>query len=180
QQKRNFPGDAIANTSQTAGYSFGSFDPTAAHPITVSAPGAGCPANGTLPNSFTLGQDIFCRFGGNLALAQTAADSGIGFFNSLLGLNPRTGDQLIFFPKVDIKIGGGNWATSYNWLNWTSPFGIQTQPTNTIAKDQFGDDLVRSRAFNSTYNRPLGGQSALEMRFHWSTETLSGDFDDPL
>jgi len=86
---------------------------------------------------------------------------------------------LIFFPKADVKVGKGNWATSYNWLNWTSPFGIQTQPSNTIARDQFGSDLVRSRSVNSTFNTPVGN-SALEMRFHWSTENLSGDFQDPL
>jgi len=176
QQKRTFPGDAIANTSASAGYLY------ANGPVTVPAvaPAGGCPANGVLPNGFTLGQDIFCRFGQNQAAGQAAATAGYNFFTSLLGLNERKGDQLIFFPKVDIKVGGGNWATSYNWLNWTSPFGIQTQPTNTIAKDQFGDDLVTARSLNSIYNRPVGNSSALEVRFHWSTENLSGDFDPAL
>ncbi len=171
QQKRNFPGDSIPLTG-TNGY--------AQYPGTVVAAGpGGCPANGSNPAGSTLGSVIFCHFGGNAVLGQKAADAGYAFITSLLGTNERRGDQLIFFPKVDWKIGGGNLAVSYNWLNWTSPFGIQTQPTNTIAKDQFGDDLVRARSLNAVYNRPLGN-SAIELKFHWSTENLSGDFDTPL
>ena len=173
QQKRNFPGDAIP-LANTAGYQYSS------GPFTVAAPATACPApNAAFPNNYTLGNAIYCRFGQNQALAQAASDAGYGFFTSLLGLTPRTGDQLIFFPKVDYKVLGGNWSTSYNWLNWTSPSGIQTQPTNTIAKDQFGSDLVRTRALNSIFNRPIGN-SALEAKFHWSTETLSGDFGTDL
>lgn len=175
QQKRKFPGDAIPFTG-TNSYS--------ATPYVVADPAASglaaCPAaNAAFPNTYSLGNMIFCRFGG-VAAGQAASNAGSAFFTSLLGANPRKGDQLLFFPKVDVKVGGGNWATSYNWLNWTSPFGIQTQPTNTIAKDQFGDDLVISRALNSVYNRAAGSNGAFELKFHWSMENLSGDFDQAL
>lgn len=176
QQKRKFPGDAIPFTG-TNSYS--------ATPYVVTDPvadgRAACPlaAGAAFANNYTLGNMIFCRFG-SVAAGQAASNAGTAFFTSLLGANPRTGGQLIFFPKVDIKVGGGNWATSYNWLNWTSPFGIQTQPTNTIAKDQFGDDLVRSRALNTVYNRAAGSNGAFELKFHWSTENLSGDFDQEI
>jgi hypothetical protein len=174
QQKRNFPGLAIPiTTTGTNPYA----------PVTVTAPAAACPVgaanNGGFPANFTLGNVIFCRYG-SVAAGQAAATAGFNYITSLLGSNARKGDQLIFFPKVDVKIAGGNLSTSYNWLNWTSPFGIQTQPTNTIASDQFGSDLVRARSLNSTYNRAIGSRSALELRFHWSTENLSGDFQDPI
>jgi hypothetical protein len=171
QQKRNFPGVAIPLTG-TNGYASGI--PVVANPTTSGK--AACSLTGAAPPStYTLGEAIFCRFG-SVALGQQAANDGYAFINSLLGVNPRQGEQLLFFPKVDIKIWGGNWATSYNWLNWTSPSGIQTQPTNTIAKDQFGSDLVRSRVLNSIYNKALNAKTAMELRFHWSSENLIGDF----
>ncbi len=171
QQKRKFPGDAIPFTGNNS-YS--------ATPYVVAAPVVACPApNAQFPGSYNLGNMIFCRFG-SVAAGQAASNAGSAFFTSLLGANARKGDQLLFFPKVDWKVGGGNWATSYNWLNWTSPFGIQTQPTNTIAKDQFGDDLVISRSLNSIYNRAAGNNAAFEAKFHWSMENLSGDFDQAL
>lgn len=177
QQTLNFPGVAIplTGTNGFANYVTG----------TVLAPGGGCPANNNV-TALTMGQQIFCRFaaGGNLATAQAmgqaAADAGFTFFSNLLGPNPRTGNQLIFFPKVDAKVWGGTWSTSYNWLNWTSASGIQTQPTNTIARDQFGSDLVRSRTLNSSYSKALNATTAMELRFHWSSENLSGDFQDTL
>jgi len=184
QQKRNFPGLAIPFNPTTVTniglVSYGQY--TVSDP--VAAGKAACPASGTLPSSgtgaYTVGQAIFCRFGGNAALGQAAANAGFTFITSLLGPNPRTGDQLIFFPKVDLKVLGGNWATSYNWLNWTSPGGIQTQPTNTIARDQFGNDLVRARTVNSIFNRAMGSSAAMELRFHWSSENLIGDFQEAL
>ena len=33
-------------------------------------------------------------------------------------------------------------TVTYNRLRWNSPNGIQTQATNTRARDNFGDDLV--------------------------------------
>jgi outer membrane receptor protein involved in Fe transport len=67
---------------------------------------------------------------------------------SLLGVAPRTGDQYIFFPKLDWQVNGKNHATfEVNRLRWTSPSGIQTgtsavnyglaSPGNDFVKDTF-------------------------------------------
>jgi outer membrane receptor protein involved in Fe transport len=69
--------------------------------------------------------------------------------SDLLGVAPRTGDQYIFFPKLDWEITGKNHATfEVNRLRWTSPSGIQTgtsavnygkaSPGNDFVKDTFG------------------------------------------
>ncbi len=91
---------------------------------------------------------------GALTVAQyTSAAStyaqGIAGLNNLLGVAPRTGDQYIFFPKLDWQITGKNHATfEANRLRWTSPSGIQTgtsavnygaaSPGNDFVKSTFG------------------------------------------
>lgn len=82
---------------------------------------------------------------------------------NLLGVAPRTGDQYIFFPKLDWQINGRNHATfEVNRLRWTSPSGIQTgtsavnyglaSPGNDFVKDTFGiaklDTLITSSLTN--------------------------------
>ncbi len=72
--------------------------------------------------------------------------TGIAGLNALLGVAPRTGDQYIFFPKLDWQINGRNHATAeVNRLRWTSPSGIQTgtSATNYGAASP-GNDYVKS------------------------------------
>src|SRR5882724_9645306 len=82
-------------------------------------------------------------------LTATQVNTALNFLNSLSGTLPRRGDNLIFLPKVDWHLNGKNTLTAtYNDLKWNSPAGIQTQATNTRAKDNFGDDFVRARFLN--------------------------------
>ncbi len=70
-------------------------------------------------------------------------NSGLAFLNSLTGEVTRRGDQTLFLPKVDWNINDANkFTVTYNRLRWDSPNGVQTQATNTRARDNFGDDLV--------------------------------------
>ncbi len=95
--------------------------------------------------------------------AQPVYISGIQGLNSILGLGPRSGDQYIFFPKVDWQITGHNHATfEVNRLRWASPAGIQTGTSalnygiasagNDYVKDTFGiaklDTLLTSTISN--------------------------------
>ena len=70
-------------------------------------------------------------------------DNSLVFLNSLTGEVTRRGDQTLFLPKVDWNINDANkFTVTYNRLRWDSPNGVQTQATNTRARDNFGDDLV--------------------------------------
>ncbi len=76
-------------------------------------------------------------------LTTAQIDEGLSFLNSLTGEVTRRGDQTLFLPKVDWNINSSNTFTAtYNRLRWDSPNGVQTQATNTRARDNFGDDLV--------------------------------------
>lgn len=62
----------------------------------------------------------------------------------ITGPTPRTGDQDIFFPKLDWIINQKNHASfEVNRMRWWSPAGIQTQSTNAYGTNSFGNDYVK-------------------------------------
>ncbi len=70
--------------------------------------------------------------------------SGIASLTSIAGLAPRTGDQYIFFPKIDWQVNGKNHVTAeVNRLRWTSPAGIQTSATQNYGIASYGNDFVK-------------------------------------
>src|SRR5713101_5286044 len=106
-------------------------------------------------------------------------DSTLTFLNSLSGTLPRRGDNLIFLPKVDWHINSNNVLTAtYNWLKWDSPAGIQTQATNTRAKDNFGDDFVRAKFFNLRLASTISSKLVNEARFQYGQD-FEYEFSQP-
>ncbi len=70
--------------------------------------------------------------------------SGISGLTSLLGTVPRTGNQTIYFPKLDWQVNSKNHASvEANRMRWTSPAGIQTSPAVAYGTASFGNDYVR-------------------------------------
>jgi hypothetical protein len=132
--KRNFPGTAIAsspavffatpNAALPAGKVCGQTSP-AAGPVNPAAPSTADAAACTLQT--LLNTSIPTTY----AQAAASYTSGLAGLNSMLGPVPRTGDQNIFFPKIDYQINGRNRVTfEVNRLTWASPAGIQTQASN--------------------------------------------------
>ncbi|MDX6444824.1 MAG: hypothetical protein QOH71_1898 [Blastocatellia bacterium] len=116
-----------------------------------------------------------------LARGLTAAqiDSGLNFLNSLSGTLPRRGDNLILLPKVDWHINSNHvFTATYNDLRWNSPAGIQTQATNTRAKDNFGDDFVRARFLNLRLASTLSSRLVNEGRFQYGQD-FEYEFSQP-
>lgn len=104
-------------------------------------------------------------------LTTAQVDSTLTFLNSLTGQVPRRGDNLIFLPKVDWHITPNNvFTATYNWLKWDSPAGIQTQATNTRARDNFGDDFVRARFLNLRLASTISPTLINEARFQWGQD----------
>lgn len=104
-------------------------------------------------------------------LTTAQIDSTLTFLNSLSGPVPRRGDNLIFLPKVDWHINSSNvFTATYNWLKWDSPAGIQTQATNTRARDNFGDDFVRARFLNLRLASTISPTLINEARFQWGQD----------
>src|ERR1051326_2401711 len=134
---RNFPGTAVASNPKLF----------FAQPTCSPADGAGqfafpCKDGSTIGTfakrvlgSNTTGND-------QQALALYSAD--LAGLNTLLGPVPRTGEQNIFFPKIDWQIDQSNrLSASVNRMRWSSPAGIQSQATNTNGIASFGNDYVK-------------------------------------
>ena len=74
----------------------------------------------------------------------TVYNAGIAGLQSTLGTAPRTGDQTIYFPKIDWQVSGKNHVSvEANRMRWTSPAGIQTAPAVAYGLSSFGNDYVR-------------------------------------
>jgi len=158
QQKRNFPGLGV--------FANGNYLNTVNRAALQSVP---TPANPTAPNRGLTGAQI---------------DDALSFINSLTGLTPRRGDQLLLLPKIDWQINTKNTFTiNYNRLRWDSPAGIQTQPVNQRGRASFGDDFVKidwgTARLTSTLTPKIVNefrvQIARDFEYEFSQKPLAGE-----
>jgi outer membrane receptor protein involved in Fe transport len=108
-------------------------------------------------------------------------DQTLLFLNSLTGEVPRRGDQKLFLPKLDWNITDNHTFTAtYNRLRWDSPNGIQTQATNTRARDNFGDDFVEIDWITLRLASTLGANLVNEARYQWGRDNETQFSQPPL
>ncbi|HSS21943.1 MAG TPA: TonB-dependent receptor [Pyrinomonadaceae bacterium] len=104
-------------------------------------------------------------------LSTTQIDNALTFLQGLSGDLPRTGNQRLLLPKVDINLNSKNTFTAtYNRLRWSSPSGIQTQATNTRARDNFGDDFVNIDWLTLRLSSTVSNSLINEFRFQWGRD----------
>ena len=113
-------------------------------------PGTAVPANaqtfyttsGTAYNASIA--TLAARLGVTTAQANQDYLNGLNGLNTMLGTVPRTGEQYIWFPKIDWNINEKNHLSmSVNRMRWASPAGIQTQASNNYGIASFGNDYVK-------------------------------------
>ncbi len=168
QQKRNFPGVArftqpdFLNRADTCLLT----QPNTANAVSLTT----CPQfPGTLNPSRSGANLATLGSGKGLTLAQV--NNALNFLNSLSGEVPRTGDQRLILPKIDWNLNDKHTLTgSYNRLRWASPAGIQTQATNTRARDNFGDDFVQIDSLNLRLASTINPELLNEFRFQWGRD----------
>ncbi len=107
--------------------------------------------------------------------------AALAYLINQTGETPRSGDQKLFFPKIDWQINGKNLFTaSYNRLRWQSVNGIQTQATNTRGRSNFGDDFVEVDSFNTRLQSSLTSNLVNEFRFQYGRDFESQRSSAPL
>ncbi len=151
QQQRNFPGVATAQPTF-----FNITDPT--QNICVK---------GVSAQSCMLSR----------GLTQTQINAGVQFLNSLTGIVPRVGDQIINFPKLDWTINDRNTATiEYNRMRWDSPGGVQTNPVVNRGISSFGNDFVKIDTINAVENFFINSMLSNQARYQHTREF---DYETP-
>jgi outer membrane receptor protein involved in Fe transport len=104
-------------------------------------------------------------------LTTAQINDALTFLQSTTGEVPRRGDQKLFLPKVDWNINSKNaFSVTFNSLRWDSPNGIQTQATNTRARDNFGDDLVDIDWVTLRLNSTISNTLLNEARYQWGRD----------
>jgi hypothetical protein len=146
--RQNFPGTAVTSNPHTA-TNTGFFDPPSATTISTLA----------------------TRLGITPTAAATLYTNDLADLNTLLGPVPRTGDQNIVFPKLDWAINSKNHASfSFNRMRWSSPAGIQTQPTVTRGIASFGNDFVAETWGVAKLDTAITNNFANELRFQYGRD----------
>jgi outer membrane receptor protein involved in Fe transport len=122
------------------------------------------------PNSLILAPADTATLTGR-GVSQTQINNGIALLTSLTGTVPRTGNQDVFFPKLDWHINQSNtFSGSYNKLIWRSPAGIQTQAANNLGKASFGNDYVHGDSAIAHLYSNIGSNITNEVRFQYSRD----------
>ena len=144
------------------------------------------PADATLPAGKTCGvtsgsaapnyQDAnVCQIAKNTGLSYENAypvyTSGIDGLTSMLGQVARTGDQTIYFPKIDWQVNGKNHVSvEANRMRWTSPAGIQTSPAVAYGMASFGNDYVRDNWIVGKLDTFITNTVSNEVRYMYSRD----------
>ena len=121
----------------------------------------------------TLASRIGAGTAAGLSAAQISQYTGqaLGLFGRLSGTVPRTGDQMLSFPKIDWKITPGNTLTlSYNRLRWNSPYGVQTNSVVPRGIDGYGDDFVKGDTGVVRWTTIVSPTITNELRFQYSRD----------
>lgn len=112
-------------------------------------------------------------------LTDAQVDNALNFLASLSGEVPRRGDQRIFLPKIDWRVNNNNTFTAtYNRLRWNAPAGIQSQATNTRARDNFGNDYVNVDSLTLRLQSTLSPTALNEFRFQYGRD-FEYEFSQP-
>ncbi len=170
QFHHNFPGTAVPSTTTFFAV------PDAALPTGVVCNGKGAAAPSTQNANV-------CTLAGYTGLNYSTAQqlwmkdmfgnpsTGLLGLISDTGPTPRTGDQYIFFPKLDWIINQRNHASfEVNRMRWSSPAGIQTQATNTYGIDSFGNDYVKDTWGVAKLDTIVNNTIANQLRFHYGRD----------
>lgn len=101
--------------------------------------------------------------------AQCAA--ALSFLQSSAGGFERTGNQDIYFGKVDYQLTRNNRLSgSLNWQNWDSPNGFLTGVSTSSTVTNNGHDTVRSRFVVADLTSTMGSNMVNDFRFQYGQD----------
>ena len=168
--QHNFPGVGVPS-NPTSFFTLPDNTPT---PLTATGTPTTCSGTGAAAPSTI--DATTCALQANLKLASYKAAAtnyinGISGLNTMLGTVPRTGDQTVFFPKIDWQINAKNHVSfEVNRLRWISPAGIQTQSTVNYGTSSFGNDYVRDTFGIAKLDSAITNTISNEVRYQYGRD----------
>lgn len=144
-------------------------------PCAVSASSSALFSGNNAPK-YTMGNILYCRytaapFSQSVATIQNEANAAMNYVESTTGTSPRTGEQTIFFPKLDWKPTPNNTISgSYNRVRWNSPYGVQTNLTVADSKDNNGTDFVKDDRAVANWSDLINSWASNNLRFIYSRD----------
>lgn len=110
-------------------------------------------------------------YSGSGTSAYSVYTQGISALTTMLGSVPRTGDQTLYFPRLDWQVNGHNHVTvEANRMRWTSPAGIQTSPAVAYGTSSFGNDYVRDNWIVGKLDTFLTSSISNEVRYMYGRD----------
>ena len=186
-QNRNFPLTSIPTSPATF---FGAITVAAPPPpppgqnlcqLASGMPGpGGVPWNAQkltpTPPTVTEGQQLFC-----VGISQAQTNAAQTFLSSLTGVVGRTGDQTIYFPKIDWHVNSNNTVSiEANRLRWNSPEGIQTGATVSFGIESIGSDFVKGDTINGSWTSIITPTITNLFRFTYGRDFEFESSDPPI
>lgn len=96
---------------------------------------------------------------------------GLQLVTTLSGVVPRTGNQILNFPKLDWQINDRNHASlAYNNMHWNSPNGVLTQSSEQYGMNSFGNDTLSVNWIIARLTSFLTENVGNEVRFQYGQE----------
>ncbi len=124
-------------------------------------------------------QTLADRTGLSTANALSNYEAVLNGLDSLLGAVPRTGNQVILFPKLDYQLNDRNHLIlQYNRLRWNSPGGIQTSASDTYGVNSFGNDFVKEDWGIARWNLFVTANLLNEARYQYGRD-FEVEFSQP-
>ena len=139
-------------------------------------------ANARIPKEFfaaLTAAELTTLSGRGISAAQ--GNNGLGFLQTLTGVVPRTGDELLLFPKIDWKVTDKHhFSASYNRMRWNSPAGIQTAGVVFRGRESFGNDFVKADTVIGRLTSTFSPTVINEFRFTFGRDFEFQDAQGPI
>ena len=104
-------------------------------------------------------------------VTEAQANEGLAYLQGLTGTVERTGNQRLFLPKVDWKIGNNHTFTAtYNSLRWDSPAGVQTAAVVFRGIEAWGNDGVHDDWTTERLTSVFSNGTTNEVKFQWGRD----------
>jgi hypothetical protein len=147
QQKRNFPSVATPGSSSFFN-------------ITQSSQNL-CATTGESAQACLLSRGV----------TQPQINSALAFLEAQTGFEPRRGDEILSFPKLDWKMNNKTTASiEYTRMRWDSPGGVQTNLINPVALRSFGNDFDKVDSVIGKVDTFFNSHVSNEFRYEWARD----------